>query len=109
MSRPAFIHVLLCDNDFGEEIEFALRHAFDGWKAASRTPPEDDLRCCIVHLAVAHHRVRNLAFGRDVYRGESLDYLNKSIRVVYADAPPALDHDGGSVAVDVNTGYIWRF
>ena len=35
-------------------------------------------------------------------------YLENNIKVEYLDIKPNVDHDGGSVVLDVNTGYTWR-
>ena len=44
-------------------------------------------------------------YDLDVSRG----YLMRQLEVKFSDVVPDVDHDGGSVAIDRNTGYIWRF
>ena len=48
----------------------------------------------------------------DVAKGMMLSiqkYLNKNLTVTKQRDKPTGDHDGGSAAMDMHTGYIWRF
>lgn len=63
----------------------------------------------MVHLTSALVRVHEAARGFKCEDNAGLPYLSNRLRVVYSETVPNLDHDGGSVAVDVSTGYIWRF
>lgn len=104
-SPPRFVHVLLCDNDFGQVLESATRQVFESTKAACDAEVFKD---CVVHLTSALDRLRDASHGRKC-DDASLTYLQNQVRVEYSNTAPNLDHDGGSVAVDVSTGYVWRF
>lgn len=98
-----FIHVLLGDNDFAQQLEEASARVF---AAFGTRETEEDFRKCVVTIASALNDLRAVQNGS---RQSAYEYLNRSVRVVFSDEKPSVDHDGGSVAIDCNTAYIWRF
>lgn len=99
-----YIIVRLCDNDFGQDLEKALTIVFEKHGTDLH---ESIFRRCMVELVSALNDVRSAAWIDNFQ--ERHTHLYESISVEYSSTPPTEDHDGGSVAVDVNTGYIWRF
>lgn len=102
----AFIHISLCDNDFASELEEATTRVFSSLHAGQIA---DVFRSCVIELTVALNILRNAAFARDPFPTRLREYLNERLKVTYSDKAPDADHDGGSVAIDANTGYIWRY
>lgn len=107
MLKPthAYIHVSLCDNDFGIELEEAVTRVF---ASLGTTQSEISFQECVAELTIALDLIRNAAFAREPGL-HVREYLTNRIRVEYSNEPPTADHDGGSVAVDTNLNYIWRY
>ena len=99
-----FIHISLCDNDFADHLQKAVELVFAD---LGTTQPEDVFQKCVVDLTVALNQLRHYAFHREPTNPR--EYLEASISVLYSDRAPDIDHDGGSVAVDTNRNYIWRY
>lgn len=106
---PPFIWFLLCDNDFGWELEIAAKHVHECFFNPQILCSERTIKDGVITLMLGLKSVM------DASRGFSSPSLNRSrhleerLTVKFSDSPPNLDHDGGSVAIDRNTGYIWRF
>ena len=105
---PAFIHILLCDNDYGWELGIVAKHVhecfFNPQILCSERAIKDAVITLMLGLGSLMHASRGFSAPGNTHR-----YLEQRLTVKFADAPPDLDHDGGSVAIDRNTGYIWRF
>jgi hypothetical protein len=102
----AFIHVSLCDNDFSGELQEAVTRVF---AELGTTQTEAVFRSCVIDLTVALNTLRNAAFARDPFPTRLREYLESRLKVKYALKPPTEDHDGGSVAIETYTNYIWRY
>jgi hypothetical protein len=102
----AFIIVSLCDNDFAGELEEATKRVF---RELNTHQTEAVFRRCVIDLTVALNTLRNATFSRDPFPTRLREYLESRLKVTYADKPPTDDHDGGSVAVETYTNYIWRY
>lgn len=100
-SDPNFIIIKLCDNDFGCPLEEAARIVF---RALYTHYSEEIFRLHMVSMTNALSRLQHPTMEHS-----SLDYLFDKIKVTYSDTSPQGDDDGGSVAIDVNRNYIWRF
>lgn len=100
---PQFIHVLLCDNDFAQPLEEASARVFASFGTRET---EEDFRKCVVGVASALNDLRAVQNGS---RQSAYEYLNGKVRVVFSNEQPIVDHDGGSVAIDCNTAFVWRF
>jgi hypothetical protein len=105
MINPRFIYVLLCDNDFAGPLEEAVRRVF---AALGGDASAHDFKRCVVSMATALCDLRD-ASNRREYDPKIKAYLDNQIEVRYLDRVLDLDHDGGSVGIDCNTKYIWRF
>lgn len=104
-----FIIIYLCDNDFGNQLEQTAKllheHFCDQELLCSELRVKDIAVDLIVALCNLSAAARGFAEDSDHLRL----YLTKALDVVFTSQPPTEDHDGGSVAIDRNTGYIWRF
>jgi hypothetical protein len=104
MKKPAFIHVALCDNDYSMPLEEAVTRVYRDF---GTDHSEEVFRNCVVKLATALCLIRSA--GDESGTHNVWRYLNSSVVVTYSNEPPAVDHDGGSVAIDTNLNYIWRY
>lgn len=108
---PAFIHILLCDNDYGHDLGVVAHLVKDATWQRKLHGTEDALKRAVVDLLVGLEHLRRATnvhyadYDLDVSRG----YLMNNLAVTFNDRPTTVDHDGGSVAIDRNTFYIWRF
>lgn len=101
-----FIQVILCDNDFADVLEEATRRVYSSLGTKSS---EEDFKNCVVSLASSLHEIQLIGRGFS-YRGYAAHkYLDSSVKVIFSDNKPDVDHDGGSIAIDCSTNYIWRF
>lgn len=101
---PAFIHISLCDNDFADDLQTAARMVFD----TLGVRVTEELFCeAVVSMTNALSTLKSISRG---WRNDScLAYLKSEIKIIYSSKPPDIDHGGGSVAIDCNTRYIWRY
>jgi hypothetical protein len=104
--KPAYIHVALCDHDFAQHVEGATIKVYDSLKNEHPAPV---FKQCVIDLTIAYcslwHAALRRSFSADTLRA----YLDSSLEVIYAQAPPTDDHDGASVAINTYTSYIWRY
>jgi hypothetical protein len=103
---PRFIVVSLCDNDFAGELQEAVTRVFS---ELGTDQTEVVFRRCVIDLTVALNTLRNAAFARDPFPTRLREYLEGKLRVEFNSVGPDNDHDGGSVAIDTNRNYIWRY
>ena len=103
-----YIFFSLCDNDFGMVLEDAVRFVNENKVCALE---EDDWKYWVV-LATENfnsmRRIHPMLKRDDARRAQTKAYLENSLKVTFLRTPPEVDHDGGSVVLDFNTGYIWR-
>jgi hypothetical protein len=110
-ATPNFIHILLCDNDYGQHLERAAKVIYEVFGNNPIYVEEARIKKVVVDLVVVYESMHAAAnkyssdYDFDVSRG----YLMSQLEVKFSDVVPNVDHDGGSVAIDRNTGYIWRF
>lgn len=100
-----FIFVSLCDNDF-QSLAEATEYV---WKNKEHPLTEDEFKHFVVNYVVFQNSVRRIhkiCMNKD--HEHTRRYLEGRIKVEYVDTKPNVDHDGGSVILDVNTGYTWR-
>lgn len=106
---PNFIVIYLCDNDFGYELDRTARFIIEALSADPILVSEERVKEVVVDLMVAFSNLNSVSKGFAPTVSLTKDYLTKSLKVVFADHAPVEDHDGGSVAIDRNRTYIWRF
>lgn len=108
--NPSFIHILLCDNDFGRELEFAAG-AVANTMVGELFVNEQRVKEVIVDLMVAHHNLIEAATGFSCSTEHVRVYLLGNLAVRFEAGKPAidLDHDGGSACIDRHTRFFWRF
>ena len=101
-----YLVVELCDNDFGYQLQEAVTkaHSVLGKEATTR-----QYKVCVVQMTVALCCISDAFYNRVQSLDSNFEYLNERVNVKYQQDAPDEDHDGGSVAVDLNSGYIWRF
>jgi hypothetical protein len=103
--NPAFICLLLCNNDFSIELEQAARIIHENFGNKPFLCSEERVKRVVIKLIIGLHDLRYADRGFEVNCIK--DYLEAQLSVKFTDKPLTLDHDGGSVAIDRNTGYIW--
>lgn len=105
--RPAFIHILLCDNDYGQELGAVAHMVHDHCHQPTMACDPEEIKYAVIDIINGMSRLK--AASRGWANMDSLPYLRSRLSVVFSDVVPNVDHNGGSVAIDRNTGYIWRF
>lgn len=105
-NNPAFIYILLCDNDFGVELEQAAKIIYEQFRNYEIFCSEERVKRSVIKLIDGLNDMCAASNGFEVIC--PLSYLRDSLTVQFTDKLLTLDHDGGSVAIDRNTGYIWR-
>ena len=104
---PNWIFARLCDNDFGRLLLAAVEYVEHN--------REVDLTEAEFKLWVVDHMVYGSALRRinPSMRPsrEDLDhtraYLDRHLEITYPSHQPVIDHDWGSVIMDVNLGRAW--
>jgi hypothetical protein len=109
MTKPSFIQLRLCDNDFGHQLEQTARLLNEALGEETVLVSPARVKTSAVNLIVALTDLSHAARGFSNDNAHLGLYLLRSLDVVFTDHAPTDDHDGGSVAIDRNTGYIWRF
>jgi hypothetical protein len=106
-----FLVARLCDNDYAGPLENAMRWLNFNWRdRLPRTHP-DTVKYSLIVLATAEMNASAAMRNQELdTKGHSVEYLNRQLKVTFDQrAPRDEDHDGGSVALDLSTNYIWRF
>lgn len=94
--------IVLCDNDFGRELQLAMEYIRDN-KMYLKFRNENFLDQ-VISIILGYH----LVITADASKMENIrEYLDKSIAIMNTSVNE--DHDGGSISLDIATGYIWRF
>lgn len=108
--KPPFIIIRLCDNDFGQQLEQVAKLVHEAFFDQDIIISEEFVRLIVIDLVVALCCLSEAAKGGSLMPLNPVRaYLTARLRVEFADHAPTEDHDGGSVAIDRNTNYIWRF
>jgi len=113
MSDENFLNMSLCDNDFGRNLEAALT-------AGLEVIPKQKLlhltawKNFVVAYVVADCLVGSVVKANcDEIAWDSLQhterYLRNNLQVSFMRHPPAVDHDGGSACLDLNTKIAWCY
>ncbi len=105
---PPFIHISLCDNDFAQELEAAARLLHERLPDCVSNLDVARITEAVIGIMCSLAAIRYLSSPAEFVSGTE-QYLRKELRVHFAMHPPTADHDGGSVAIDRNTGYVWRY
>ena len=102
-----FIFVKLCDNDFGYSLKEAAEYVFEN-KEVDLT--EEEFKYYVVNYVVFKQSVRriNPMFISGLNSERTRKYLESKVVVQYLNEPPNVDHDGGSVVLNVHTGDAWQ-
>jgi hypothetical protein len=97
-----YLVLSLGDNDFGSELESTLSHFVYKTDFSNQE---------IINVFIANCLIRGANWISDAeeYSRSIQKYLNKNLTVTKQRDKPIGDHDGGSAAMDMHTGYIWRF
>ncbi len=100
-----FIFVSLCDNDFQTLLE-ATKYV---WENKEHDLTEGEFKHYVIAYVMFKQSVRRINKNFIGEKSTCLkEYFDKSLQVYYTDDKPEVDHDGGSVILDTNTGYAWR-
>lgn len=100
-----FVFVKLADNDF-QSLAEAAEYV---WKNKEHPLTEAEFKHFVVNYVVFQNSIRRIhkIFMNDDHE-HTRRYLEDCVEVKYVDIKPNVDHDGGSVILDVNTGHTWR-
>jgi hypothetical protein len=107
--KANFLCIELCDNDFGHELETAARLMREHLDREELPVGAARLKGVAVDLVVGLSNLREAARGWDATTPRTREYLERRLNVVLSNEAPTKDHDGGSVAWDRSTNYIWRY
>lgn len=102
-----FIFVSLCDNDYQYLLD-ATKFVFEN-REVDLT--EEEFKFFVIEYVIGRMAIGriNPRLMRTTEDNEhTRKYLEKSIKVSYLDQVPDLDHDGGSVIMNVYTKQAWR-
>jgi hypothetical protein len=105
--KTNFIFFSLCDNDFDSLLR-AVEYVFNE-KETELT--EEDYKHFVINYMVwycSFNRVHPLLKVTDEYLAHIKQYLQKSLKVQFLQNPPDVDHDYGSVVLDINTRKAYR-
>ena len=107
--NPNLIVLSLADNDYGQQLEQAaqLLHAQLGGEDVLVS--ERRVHEVVVDLVVALSNLTALARGFETDNALTRRHLHARLAVRFTSIAPTADHDGGSVAIDRNRNYIWRY
>ena len=106
-----FLVARLCDNDFGQDIKYAIKHGIEHWGLDNEFPIEKWKQFILIYLE-AHQRHCSLV--RDWHSSnerilQTVSYLAERMKVTYETNAPTDDHDGGSAAYDFNRKYLYTY
>lgn len=107
--NPNFLVFSLCDNDYGNELEFAIRAIHEVLGPGEILVSEERVKSIAIDLMASMNDLRHAARGFSGTGQLLRNYLEKTLLVDFAMASPTDDHDSGSAAVDRCTGYVWRY
>ena len=109
LSDPAFISLTLCDNDYGHQLDVAAEQVlyYQGGFAVTCTP--EQLQRAVVTIMVGVNDLFHATAGAVDSQARSREYLEERLRVEFLRHAPTVDHDGGSVAIDLNRRVYWRY
>lgn len=109
--KPNFILVLLCDNDFGQELETATRLIYERAEVMNPFPDPAWFLDQVVRLTMALSVLRLPGTPDALHINEHAvrRYFHDNVKVHYYGRIGVIDHDGGSVGIDTNMNFIWRF
>lgn len=107
-----FVVIRLCDNDYGTGMTHALQHLRDDWVTKGGIGL-DAAQCktFIIMSIIGYHGVHPSDYGKPIDWGRLqriAEYL-AGMRVTFDQHAPKEDHDGGSAALCLHSGEIWRF
>jgi hypothetical protein len=103
-----FIFASLCDNDFGPLLQAAVYHVETHREV--ELAPEEFKEWVLDHM-VFHSAIRRIhpmfkQLPEDLAHTRA--YLSRNLIITYVKDIPAVDHDGGSVIMDVNLSFCWQ-
>ncbi len=118
MRKPPFHHYsrfivfYLCDNDFANELEKAVRIVWESAEAAASLGhpwTESRFHYSVCRLVTELNRNRHTIAPAPEETMRVRAYMQEALRVEFAQEAPSIDHDQGSVAICTSNSYIWRF
>lgn len=103
-----FIFAELSDNDYGSLLQAAVYHV-----ETEREVPltADEFKSWVLDHMVFQSAVRRI---HPMFKQSPEDlaltraYLSRNLTITYVQNIPAVDHDGGSVIMDVNLCSCWQ-
>jgi hypothetical protein len=114
MTSLPYIFLSLCDNDFANELnDFARELLFD-WNNVEKVTHrflESDVKMMAVNyvcgIMTYYHKLTEEEYMERYLSRRK--YLNDSLTVTFTkDFPTGIDHDGGSVVIDVFQNQTYR-
>lgn len=102
MTTRNYLSLRMGDNDYGEAMRCALQAliANFGVPGLAQLDPSHD-HYPVVMLVSGLQRLRHRdSIGSDIY-------VDSRLRIIFSETAPNWDTDGGTVSIDLNTGYIW--
>ena len=107
--KPAFINLSLCDNDFGWQLEWAARQFHEEAGQGDIICASYFIKEAVIELVCAKLLLSDVMRNRYNDTAARRTYLTQALMVDFHKPPDGLDHDGGSVCIDRNLNYIWRY
>jgi hypothetical protein len=107
-----FIVFYLCDNDFANQLERAVRIVWESAEAAASCGhpwSEDRFHDSVCRLMAELDSIRDTLPARPEEAIALKAYFHQNLRVEFALHAPTIDHDQGSCAISTSNSYIWRF
>lgn len=105
-----FLVIALGDNDFGSGLwraaQTLLDHGLD--QQPERVPQIRD----VVIAALQYQSMLENALAREPlleYFDRNMAYFEKRLKVSFEAQAPSIDHDGGSLYIDVHTREVCRY
>lgn len=106
--KKNYLFLSLGDNDYGQYLGYALEWLQRHWGVRLDEAEPETIKQALISLMVGFMGATEHMYGFEPRGESSAAYLQRQLRVTHEEHAPAVDHDGSSAAVDLNTGYIWR-
>lgn len=103
-----YIFARLCDNDYGSLLQAAVYHV-ETEREVELTP--DEFKEWVLDHMVFQSAVRRIhpLFKQSPEQLEfTKNYLSRNLTITYVEDIPEVDHDGGSVIMDVHLCSCWQ-
>lgn len=109
-----FLVVMLCDNDYGATLKEVLEYLWvnENWQRWDTFIWKNSIINCYAAARLQRNCMGNIENNLKDMLKYCMPYLKQTLRVTFEETRQKTvdsDHDGGSCAIDLHTGFAWTF